>query len=216
MSLDRGTTVPLLINDVVQISYRGLSYSQRIINVTTWKVTASASNDTDQADLTSILAVFRDAGAAGFLDRYLDCLGAEYQLSSVRAQRIWPLRTSYVQSLGTGEVGKQATQSENPTLTAAISRITGAAGRDQISTSHIGPGPAAEMIDGLWSPAYRATVEQWAIKFLTNVNTAAPVISLEPVVFHSRAVNPSAQKLTAIHQFNTVRTMSRRVVGRGE
>src|SRR5690242_7674685 len=133
----------LLNNDVLQMSFRGLAFGQRIILTQSWQVIGDwGVATTVQQDLTTLANGVAPAGAFDIASSYLACLAPQYLLTEVRWQRIKAIRSAYV-SIATAFPGTHASPATVANDSGALTMRGDFAGRSYVGTKHIGPAPDA-------------------------------------------------------------------------
>lgn len=130
----------LLNNDVVQVTWRGECFGQRILLTHNYLILGDYNAATSVTqDLTDILNQVKAAGAFDVTTSYLACLAPDYTLHFMRAQRIKAIRSSYVEQVVAALPGTWAGAATVANDSAALTLRTASAGRSQRATKHIGP-----------------------------------------------------------------------------
>jgi len=205
----------LLNNDIVQMSWRGKCFNQRIIMVRNYLVLGDYNVATTIAqDLDDITNQLAPAGAFDATTAYLACLPPEYELQEIRSQRVKAVRSVIRSSVFGGLPGTHASSATVPTDSGAITFRTDLAGRSQVSVVKIGPLPDAASVAGNLTAAQLAKHSALATKLLTAFAPAGSGSVITPVVVGKALTNPSA--LTSAVPEVTSRVITRRTVGRGE
>lgn len=206
--------MPIVINEIVEVSYRGTCFGQRVMLVNTWRCSATTSASPLLQDLADINTAFTDVTAGSHYQTYRDCISSDFLFDEVRSQVIHPSRSLFVtqQIVVNGAAGATVT----PNLQAAVTRVSNAAGRKGQATSKLGPLPTAAASSGLLSPTHQNLIAVWGAKWITPITAAAGTITLTPCIFHGAAAAPVSTDIVAYRTHTEVRDMTRRVVGRGE
>lgn len=205
--------MPLPLDGIVQVSYRYAMCGQQLLNVLHYKVTDTGSGTVPEqlqniADYMGATGV-PDARAGGIIT----CIPSNCTLVECRAQLVHPFRTSY-QRHEIIEDGLRGL-SDTANVDVVITKRTDAAGRDQVSATHL-PGIAqADMVEGLLDPDFKATVLDSMEWLAAEQLVAIADVHLQPVIWH-QDLGGSNSAITNILVQNEVRVMVRRTVGRGE
>lgn len=207
--------MPLAVNDIVQVSYRGTCLGQRIMLVTSWRVTATASINSVATDLQSVVSRFNQNLAGDPRPTYLACMGQNYTLNEVRAQRIYPTRSRF-ETATPSVIGTIAEDVTAVNVAGVVTRVTADAGRSQVANSHLGPPPPTRYSQGAVTIGYATVMSAWAATWNANLFTTIPVIDLAPTIFHRASVTPKWSDIIGSRVQTTLRTMRRRTVGLGE
>lgn len=210
----------VLLNDIAQLSLRGVIAGQRIIMVRTYRCSApSAGTTTYTEDMQALIAKVSADSLGGIRGRYLSLLPTAFSLSEIRAQVIYPTRRVLVSVTQTGQNGSNEGSGNVTNLAGVITFRTALSGRKQISNVHVGPIPPDAISAGSLDAAYRLPMTELK-DLLTAVLTPTgfDVASWTPCVYHRAAVAPAPRYddiLTGVVQ-TTARVMRRRTVGVGE
>lgn len=205
----------LLNNDIVQISFRGLCFGQRIIMTRPYVISGDFPVGTSIGqDLESIIGAVAPAGVQDIATPYLACLPPQYSLTGIRAQRIWPTRVAYREDSIIGAVGTNAGAATVANDSACITLRTALSGRKQVANMHIGPVPDTVSVAGLITNAYKATLNPLGTKLVTSFVPPASGSLVVPVVYHR-----ASHTFDLVQQFilgDQSRVQRRRTVGIGE
>lgn len=205
----------LLNNDVVQVTWIGSCFQQRILLTHTFVILGDYNAATSVTqDLNDILNNIRIGGAFDKTTSYLACLPPQYALDAMRAQRIRAVRSSYVQQVVAAAPGTWAGAATVANDSAAITLRTANAGRNQRATKHIGP-----VADNMSAAGLLVVAAAPPLTSLGNalIQAFAPVGSgsvVTPVIFH-RASN-TWDVTDRFILGDQSRTQRRRTVGLGE
>lgn len=210
--------MPLLLNDVVLITYHSDIFNQRILLTLTYKVSAASTGGNSAIqDLQAIANEFASTVTSEVLIKYLGILPENCVVKKVRAQKIYPLpRTAFVEA----EINSDG-QSDDGVATASnvagvITLKTDLGGRSQVANKHIGPLAAGAYTAGKLGGATLTDFGDLAVALKTAVIPAdGPVIV--PVIYHRNADGPTTKTdlVTGALVQDTLRTMRRRTVGLG-
>lgn len=208
------------LNDIVQLSMRGVIAGQRIIMVRTYRCSApSSSTTTYTEDMQALIAKVSSDALGGIRGRYLSLLPTAFTLSDIRAQVIYPTRRVLVSTTQTGQNGSNEGSGNVTNLAGVITFRTALSGRKQVSNVHIGPIPSDVISAGSLDAAYRlpmTELKDLLVAVLTP--TGFDVASWTPCIYHRTGATPALRSddiLTGVVQ-TTARVMRRRTVGVGE
>jgi len=208
--------MPLVVDEIVQISYRGRCFGQRILLVTNWRVDTTASTASVLDDLTNIATDFEATSVPGSIcDVYMACLATDYTLEAVRAQVVRPSRSLYVDRTSAA-VGTGQSACETANLAGTVTRVSLAAGRKGIATNHLGPLPSDAMVDGGLDSLQLGALGQWGVDFASPRTVTAGTIALLPVILHPVGSPIASSDILTFRTSNTVRVMRRRTLHVGE
>lgn len=207
--------MPLTVGDTVQISYSGRCFNQRILFTHNFRVSETTSS-APATEITLDIAEFFSDAANPLREKYLACLPPQYTLDEVRAQVLYPLRLPYA-SVPLGVPGEGQDAAETTNLAACFTLHTALTGRDQIAVSHIGPISSVHAASGVWTASILGALIDLADECTNTYAITAALTTLVPVVLHKGAnANPRYHDVVGFRIQQTVRTMRRRTVGRGE
>lgn len=205
----------LLNNDIVQVSWRGRIFGQRVLMVRNYLILGDYNAATTVAqDLDDIKAQLGPAGAFDATTAYLACLPPEYSLLELRTQRLKAVRSAMRSTVFAATVGTNANSATVPSDSGAITFRTALAGPTQVSVVKIGPMPDAASVAGFLTAAQLALHGALATKLLVNFTPAGSGSVVVPIVVGKTLAAPSA--LTSAVPEVTSRVITRRTVGRGE
>lgn len=197
-------------NDWVLVSFRGLCFNQQII-LTQWYLVAGdfPAVNTITQDLTLIVNGVAPAGAGDIATAYLACLPVQYQMQTIRAQRIKASRSSYF-----SQVNLLAGSNVNPCTVAsdaaAITMKGDNAGRNNLSTKKIGPVPDAASAAGLLTVAYTALLNTLGSRLAlawtppTSGSTLVPIVPHKDGITNEIINNWSVGPESRVHRRRTV------------
>lgn len=205
----------LLNNDIVQLSWRGRVFGQRVMMVRSYLIVGDFPVVTSVADdLDQIKAAVGPAGINDITTPYLACLPAQYALLELRAQRLKAVRSAMRSTTFVATNGTNANAATVPTDSAAITFRTALAGRSQISVVKIGPMADAASVAGFLTAAQLALHGALAGQMLQAFTPPGSGSLVTPVVVGKALTNPSV--LNSAVPETTSRVITRRTVGRGE
>lgn len=205
--------MPINVASRVLITYRGTWAAQRFQLGLSYVVSASTSPNTIIQDLGTLAGHFSSVVAFGILDSYRKCLPTDATIDFVRIQQTIPSRSVYLDN-PLAVVGLFPQVASTGNLQFPITLHTAAGGRNQISVKKIGPAPNTTYTDGEPDPVYKAgPLSIFANVLRQQQITAAPVITLDPVVPHPFTVD---DPVIGARLPTRVGTMRRRTVRVGE
>jgi len=207
----------LVTGDVIQLSWRGTHFGQRIILTHAFVLTGDApAGQTIQQDLADMLTFVSAGGAADIQTPYLALLPATYTLNETRAQRLNAPRSAYTSNFPVGAVGTHASAATVACDSAALTLRGPLADRHNTGTKKIGPCPDGASAAGLLTAGYTTLVGALGTAMLmSGVPALAWALTTVFPCIYDR-VNDQVVIPTSFRVGATSRIMSRRVVGRGE
>lgn len=208
--------MPLALNDVIQVTYRGTLFGQRILNILHYSVSVvGTGTEYDQLSIfTSNLVT--GGGSVDLTLPFLACMAPEYFLEEIRAQRVYPTRTVFAFTLA-GAFGQYATGTETTNIAASIEKRTLTAGRMGIGRIQLAGIPTAAMNNGEVSAAYKGTeMLNLANTMIQSITTTGPVVTFVPCLYNPTAPVNKFSPLFSCIPMDTLRTMHRRTLRVGE
>jgi len=202
----------LNVGDIVQISLRGRHAGQRILSIFHYQ-TLVASSAPSTEDALLLVAQQFDAGTNNPTLAMLACLPATYTLESVRAQRVYPVRSIYVDA-ASGLPGL-TDGNTSPNWAVAITRRGPNGGRKYVSTLRLGPITADDQFFGLLSPAFKEKLEVVATRMKQVYSLSLDGWEARPIIYNKSTPGLSLGIVATTVQPET-RVMRRRTVGLGE
>ncbi len=199
--------------DITQITLDGRIYGQRTLTVLHYKVADFATTVELEEHYTGINSAMFGT-LLDFEDKYLACCSNNFTLTRILTQVIYPIRYYARELFQSGKAGTVSSVSLPPGVSVSLTK------RSLFSTSHSIGGVRMPAVPTTFTAAGELTsVGRTAYSILCDAiaapqGTVAVNINI-PIIF--RRANPSLSEevFTAFPQ-NTIRTMSRRVVQRGE
>lgn len=205
----------LLNNDIVQVTFRGTCFNQRILMVLNYLINGDFPVvNSIQTDLGLIRTAVLAGGVLDMQTPYLAALPPQYTLNEVRAQRIRATRSAFFSTVLVGAVGTNVNPATVSCDSAGITRRTDVAGRNKVSSLKIGPCPDGASAAGQITGAYTALLNAVGSKSILAFTPPTSGSLVIPVVFH-----PTTNTFDILNNFFVQpesRVMNRRVVGRGE
>lgn len=205
----------IMANDILYFAFRGSCFGQRIMLTQWYQATGTGNPSTTLVqDFAEWRTAIDSVAVNDLTSQYLALFGSDYELQELRFQRIKPVRSAYTSFVPTTQAGTFDGETGTAANSAAITYRTILAGRDQVSTKKIGPLPEEASVAGLIADTYAELLQTFAANLMSNIALVTAAVELVPGIFH-----PVANTFTPFASFllqDTSRTMSRRVVGRGE
>lgn len=204
----------LLNNDIVQITWRGSCFGQRILLTHHYKILGDYNAATSIAqDLDDITNNIHPLGANDKTTVYLACLPPQYNLIEIRAQRIRASRSAY-RAQGNAFPGTHASPATVANDSACVTLRTENAGRSQVSNKHIGPIPDAVSAAGVLTPAYKLLLSSLGSALVTAFAPVGSGSIVTPVVFNRTLLTSDVLNTYIVGEQS--RVQRRRTVGLGE
>lgn len=205
----------IVANDILFFSVRGSCFNQRILLTQYYQATGEGNPSTTlTADFAEWVSVIDAVGNNDLMSRYMALFASSYEAQEMRFQRIKPVRSAYTSFVPSVQAGQFEGETNTAAMSAGVTFRTALSGRDQVSTKKIGPLPEEASISGLIADTYAELLGQFAAQLATNISLVQAAVTLVPGIFHpkTQTFTPFASHIVQ----DTTRTMSRRVVGRGE
>lgn len=201
----------LAVGDIMLMQVRGTVNGQQTITNFTYRVSGMTTINSVVGDLDNYLAAL-DNDPTSIYAGLLACLPLNWGCDFLVAQQISPIR-SVARKIVPMNTGGGRTHCNFQQSNGVITRETDLAGRSQISTLHV-PGIAdLDAVDGETTVGYAPLLNTLADRSILSVGYVG-VPTLTPVIYHKGKV-PNFNAITIAFSQPTVRTMRRRVVGRG-
>lgn len=209
--------MPLAMNDIVMLAFRGTCSNQRILFTQFYRVSQPASGSiTVVQDLQGIAAAQDGTSDQPLLYNYIGCMANTYTCNAVRAQRVYPTRSVAV-DVARSLAGANTQAAEATNLAAVITLRTAKAGRSQVSNKHIGPLPNGSYTLGNISTSYQTDLGDLGNSIIAPLVTAG-FSTLTPIIYHKNGDGPAAKYDDMISMVvqTTARTERRRTLRIGE
>lgn len=204
------------VDDIVQVSLVGSYAAQRILFTQTYRVSTAPTSVVSTFDFCGEVIDDITGGATALQNKYLACMPANYTLTQIRAQVIYPVRQVAVRQ-GASQAGT-GSGAETGNTAGVITFYTDLAGRSQISNKHIGPLPLGASVNGALRPEQIALLDALGEEILEGFTDLGDGGEMTACIYHANVLGPIG-KTTDMLGFNTqttTRTMRRRTLGRGE
>lgn len=198
----------LPVGTVAEITFVGDFANQTIMSVFHYVYVTPVTITDGAAALSTLVADFNTQ----LRPSYMNCLGSDYSLTALTGQSIFPLR---YQRLTFPQAGAPGTANPAGTAStcAAITRKAERADRHAQGTLHVPCVPADGFANGRFTLGYLTLLSTLA-SALDNGLTSGGGGNWTPIIFNRQSPAASYTVRGATAQ-ETVRTMRRRVVGRG-
>lgn len=199
-------------NAIILSTAQGRLAGQTILNTWTHVAQVLSGQPTVGQTYDAMLADWWDAGAS-VKTTYLACLPSDYTLDYYNVQVIYPTRYKRKQTFDAGVGGLVAPAKESATAQ-VIYRSGDLGSRKDQSSLHL-PGVGDSLIaDGVLDAGQITRLNALAVKCKTAYTILGGSITVSPAIFH-RGPQPTFSLITDAIAKTEVRTMRRRVVGRG-
>lgn len=208
--------MPLFVNDVIEVSYAGLTLNQRTLTIRHYAITNPGTTASESLAVKQIADGFAANVLGSNSNVYLAACGTNFELQEIRAQKISPNRNRFesspVNRFGTfGELVVTATN-----VSGVITLQTAKAGRKQIGGIHMPGCPEGAYTGGRPTVAYRNALENIAFTNLNAFTIPASGLVMIPVIYHRVLVGAGTfDPITNTRVQDTLRVMRRRTVGVG-
>lgn len=218
--------MPWNANSILELQVGYLVNAQRCLLVTHWKGGDTGSGKTELEICEGIVAAQSLGGNGTLTGELQNILASTALINFVSAQAVFPTRirrTKAVCALPGLRVG--LAQAQN--VQASMQKATQLAGRSQIGGMRIGAIPVADLNAGLLTAAYMTAFNTFANWYLNSSQSLEPDgnVTWYPVILNKEVIpgsNPpklrikGASSVAVVTTYNTIRTLSRRTIGRGE
>jgi hypothetical protein len=205
--------MPLSVNDIVQVTIGGLKDQQTVMNTVHFQCTTAASTGTPAENMASLLDHLWDNATGIWFDPWLALMPDDYTLQTVRAQRVAPTRSAYIEQLVVAAGTAVNVAAETANLTWVLVKQSELAGRRGKGTMHILLASPEHYTNGLLNVNGATPRLTWASLIDDQVTVTAGGVYV-PVIFHPN-FSPNFSRITHATIKQEVRTMRRRTVGRG-
>lgn len=209
--------MPLALNDIVLVAFRGTCLNQRILFTQFYRVSQPASGSiTVVQDLQGIAAAQDGTSDQPLLYNYLGCMANNYVCNAVRVQRVYPTRSVAI-DVTRSLTGANTETTDATNLAGVVTLRTAKAGRSQVSNKHIGPLPGGSFTQGNLRPSYQTDLGDLGNAIISPLVTTG-FSTLTPIIYHRGGDGPSAKYDDMISMLvqTTVRTERRRTLRVGE
>jgi len=206
----------LAIDDILEISFRGTLFGQRILNILHYVVNVTgAGNTIDQLD-----EIATDFGTNGIstpiIGAWSAAVTAAYNLDEIRVQRIYPTRTIYMRNLP-DQGGTYAGTCPSANIAVSIQKRGTVVGRTSNGRVQIAGIPREGMQNGeIDVGGYGPLIGTLRDKLAANQTTSVTPLTIIPCIFNPNAANPKYQIIQSWLVQLTLRTMHRRTLLVGE
>jgi hypothetical protein len=204
--------VPVQTGMLVLTTAQGRLSGQTILNTWTHAVEVTAGAPTVDQLYDGMLNDWWDAGAS-VRTTYLNCLPSDYTMDFLNVQVIYPVRYKRKRHISAG-VGGLTEAADQPVTSQVIYRSGDLGSRRDQSSLHLPGTSVAQVDEGVYELAQTALLNALAVKCKTAYAIATATMNVTPVIFH-RGPQPTYSIITDAIAKTEVRTMRRRVVGRG-
>lgn len=204
--------VPAQTGMIVLTTAQGRLSGQTILNTFTHAVEVLTGAPTVDQLYQAVYDDWWDAGAS-VRTTYLAALSSDYTLDFLNVQVIYPVRYKRRQFID-ANTGGLIEAAEQAATSQTIYRSGDLGSRRDQSSLHLPGVNQVYYADGVYEVAQVARLNALAVKCKTAYSIGTGTLRITPVIFH-RGPQPSYSIITDAIAKTEVRTMRRRVVGRG-
>lgn len=202
---------PITLGNICEYIIETIVNGQTCLSVFHYKYTGTASITDGGAALLSLANNLN--GSGGLLPKYADCLANNVIINQASIQLIWPTRWRRIAPDITTTTGLYDGGCDNPSVAVAISKAGDIARKGGGGTLHLPGIPTTIQENGRISADYSATIDPLEVQ-IAAVKTGASGQTWQPIIYN-RANPANSIAITSVSTETTLRTMRRRVVGRG-
>jgi len=206
----------MAVGDIVQVSFRGTLFDQRILNIFHYVVNVAGTGTVVEQLSAFANGFIVDALGTNFQTEFLNCLAPSYTLDVVRTQRVYPTRSIYAQATA-DTPGTFATDTEVSNIAASILKRTETPGRMGIGRVQLAGIPTAAYENGSLSNAYLTGVlTNFATDMVQSLTEPARGVTFVPCLYNPTAAGDKFSVIVAATPQSSIRTMHRRTLRVGE
>lgn len=199
---------PLASGAIIEATAQGRQAGQATLTVRHYRLGPGSTTTDGQAAITAFL----DEWVTAIRDPLLAATGSDWTLESVVGQAIYPQRYRRITRPVVGGVGS-LDPGQAPGIAAVIQLYTQAAGTSGSGLVHLPGIPSGAYEDGLMAGFYRLLMDEIGEAMADSITTTGG-LSWEPIIYR-RSAPTQSQRITGATTMPQLRTMRRRVVGRG-
>lgn len=205
-------SAPAVTGQILLSTVQGRLSGQTIVNTFTHVVQVLSGAPT----VGQVYDAMKDdwwTGGAAVRAAFRACLSSDYILDYFTCQVIHPVRYKRA-NYADPTTGSLATPVKESATAQVIYRSGDLGSRKDQSSLHLTGAPNGLITDGIIDAGQLVALNALAVKCKTAYNILTSTVSVTPVIFH-RGPSPSYSVITDAIAKTEVRTMRRRVVGRG-
>jgi len=203
------------VNDIIAVSFFGRISGQRMINTLHYRANDTSALATSTLMNNVITEVRAGGGGGDFLESaFLNCIGQNYTLQEIRAQKITTVRAKF-ESQARAVPGNVAVDCDAPNIAGVITKRGALAGRKYIGSLHMPGVPNGYYLEGDISGTYSTVLNSLATVLLGTIVAGTPAVNYFPVIYNRGSATPWTELSSLLVQ-TSLRTMRRRTVGLGE
>jgi len=209
------------VNDVILVTFEGRVYGQKTMLTHTYALTTVTGVQNILTVQSDILARISAGGVQDIETSYALCLQTSWACERITAQRVTADRMRKSVVIGTGE--GSAGPSEASNLATALTFNSIFAGRDQISTKHIGPlafGTSETLIkDGVLTDVYKELIDDLGSAMLSNLSLVSGAVTASPCIAHRNPTSGEVTGFTLMDNYSytgIVSSQRTRIIGKGQ
>lgn len=203
---------PVAANSILEVTLIGTLAGQTTLTILHYKLGSTGISDGESA-ITAANAAINNALPSSLVAYYLACCGESFALDSIRYQWIYTVRYLARTVPSAFDQGTVAGACMPPGVSVAITKQSQLAGRHGRGTVHMPGVPLTFVTAGLLDGSAQAPYTNLANELEAPIPVGGGTFAA-PVIYQRASPINSQQVIQTTVQQN-VRTMSRRVVGRG-
>lgn len=206
----------LAINDVVQVSFRGTLFGQKMLTILHYSVNVVGTGTVESQlqELANALTI--DNAGVNLVTDYLAAIGPSFSLDTIRCQRVDPTRSVYQVSTANLN-GTFATDCTTANIAASLLKRTATPGRRGLGRVQLPGVPAAAYTGGNLTNAYLTTeLSNLCQDLMAGLTTPVSAVSMQPCIFNPGAAGSHFSPIVTVTPQETVRVMHRRTLFVGE
>lgn len=212
--------MPIPASSIMQLTFRGIAFGQRIIHTRTFHCIAGYESDGTAQDFQSdFLDATTGGGVFDLATKYRGALSSSYFLTEVRAQIIYPTRYSYTFIAPSPNPPGLLNPASAAVLSANCEALTALAGRKQVANYKIGPISGSDCVNGNTGPALATALSIYASTLNDQIGTLGDRPTLwDSVIFHrgKNGLPSTYDKIVDGKAYPEVRAKTTRTLRRGE
>jgi hypothetical protein len=199
------------VGDIVEVTWQQLMFSQQVLNVQHYRVISATGSGSDVGDNQSFANHLAGlTGAGQLLDIWPGTLAPQWELKSVKTQKISPVRSAYT-TAPINVAGQSASASPLSNIAVVVSKRGSSGTRRAQGSIHFAGWPPNFITAG----EVQAGVTTWwnTLEPLWSASQAVATIpaTLQPVIYNPGA-SPNWQTIAVYQLQSTSRVMRRRTV----
>lgn len=204
--------IPMTVNDIISLTAVGRLYSQTTMTVLHYRLTSVGSLPLFNGWASSLLTTL-NTPTIGLTAFYTRCLSEDWTAGQWWIQKIHSTRLVKVAGNMSPSVGGIGESALPPGVAASITKRAAVAGRNAVGGIRLPALPVTSNEAGYMSTAQELIMADLCIQLQAPITTVS-IGTLTPIIYNR--LNPtSSLEVVNCTVETTLRTMKRRVVGRG-